>query len=165
MVFSFRFVQSPGSVGFEHALYLVPHAAEHLHLFLVTAHGVRGIVEAPMIAIHLAGKCRARLIGVTANCDDRLDGLPKKVVHVLGSVCGDVDADFGERFDGERVNVSRGFTPGASDFKPTFAGVAKNAFRHVAAAGVSGAENENERLIILHLKSCSGAAFGLFESR
>jgi hypothetical protein len=65
-------------------------------------------------------------------------------------VSRDIDADLGERLDGERMTVSGRFAAGAGDCKSAFIGGAENAFRHVAATGIAGAENENQRLVVLH---------------
>jgi hypothetical protein len=151
-LFSFHFVQSPGGISFKHAPYFIPDAAERLHLFLISAHGVRGIIKAPMMAVSLAGESWAGLVGIAANSDDRFHRLLEKVVHVLGSMRRDVDTDFGKRRNCERVNVASRFAAGAGDFEFTFAGGAKNAFGHVAAAGVAGAKNENERFGVLHFE-------------
>jgi hypothetical protein len=44
------------------------------------------------------------------------------------------------------VNIARGIRSGAMDIEQVTGGLSKQAFGHVATAGVSGAENENERL-------------------
>jgi hypothetical protein len=161
-LFSFSFIHSPGRISFKHSSDLIPHASEQLHLFLVTAYGVRGIVKAPMMAISLARESGAGLIGVAANGDDCFHRLLQKVVHVLGSVRRDVDTDFTERGDRERMNVTSRLAAGAGDFKFTFAGGAENAFGHVATAGVSGAEDEHKWFGVLHFRSLFSGSRSIF---
>ena len=59
-------------------------------------------------------------------------------------VGGDVDADFREGADCERVHVSGGVGSGACNVKKIACEVAQNAFCEVTAAGVSGAQDEDE---------------------
>src|SRR5215207_675756 len=54
-------------VSFEDASDLVAHPPEDREFLLVGAGGVGGIVKAPVIAVHLPGKHRARLVGIAAD--------------------------------------------------------------------------------------------------
>jgi hypothetical protein len=58
-------------------------------------------------------------------------------------VRGDVDADFGHDFNGERVDVSGWFGPGALDVEHVAGSGAQDSFSKVAATGVACAEDEN----------------------
>ena len=118
---------------------------------LLVALGVGGIVKAPVVTVHLAGKHRACLIRVATNGDDGFDLAVKELVHVLAVVAGNVDADLGQRLDGERMDVSGGFRASALDIEKIPCGVAENPLGHVAAARVAGAEDENGgRVIRIH---------------
>ena len=64
-----------GGVGGENAFDLVAHAPKDGELFLIGPDGVCRIVEPPVVAVHLAGKRRAGLIGIPTDRDNRLDGL------------------------------------------------------------------------------------------
>lgn len=121
----------------------VPHAAELLEDFFIGPGGVGGVVESPVIAVYLAGEHGAGLIGVAADGDDGIDLLPEEFVHVLGVVATDVDADFGHGGDGLRVNVASRLRACALDVEDVPCGLAEDSLGHVAAAGVSGAEDED----------------------
>jgi hypothetical protein len=61
-------------------------------------------------------------------------------------VCGDVDADFGHRFDAERMHVASRLRTSAGDFEDVTGHMAQQAFGEVRAAGIAGAEDEDEGL-------------------
>ena len=96
--------------------------------------------------VRLAGKGGAGMVGIVANRDDSLDAALEKLVHVLGRVCGNIDADVGHGADGEWVNITGGFGAGALDVEHVTRDRAQNALGHVAAAGVACAENKDSRL-------------------
>lgn len=73
----------PGRVGFEYELDLVPHPAELLHDFVLRAGCMSGVVKSPMVAMDLAGKHRAGLLGVAADRDDGIDPAAQEGIHVL----------------------------------------------------------------------------------
>ena len=102
-----------------------------------------GVVEGEMVAIHLAGKGWADLIGVAADGDDGFDGLIEELVEVFGAVIGDVDSDFPHDLDGERMNVAGRIGAGALDIENVAGGLTKDAFGKMAAAGVAGAKDED----------------------
>ena len=77
------FVESSRSVSLEDAPNLIAHAAEDGKLLLLSAGRMCGVVESPMIAIHLAGEHRARLVSVSADGDDCLHLLLKEFAEVL----------------------------------------------------------------------------------
>lgn len=125
---------------------LVADAAKDDQLRFFIAGRMGRVIESPMVAPHLPRIHRTGLVGVAAYGDDGVHILVQKVIHVLRGVRADIDADFGHGFDGERVNIARGIRSGAMDIEQVTGGLSKQAFGHVATAGVSGAENENERL-------------------
>lgn len=58
----------------------------------------------------------------------------------------DVDVNFLHYLDGERVDVAGGFGSSTLDVKEISCGFAKDSFGEVAAAGVPGAEDEDNWL-------------------
>ena len=77
------FVKSSGRVSRKDVPNLIAHASEDGVLLVLGAGRVRGVVEAPMVAIHLAGEHRARLVGVAADGDDGLHFFLKEFAEVL----------------------------------------------------------------------------------
>ena len=67
-----------------------------------------------MMAVELAGKHRACLIGIAANRDYCLHVLLEKFVHVLAVVGGNINSDFGHDLDSQRMDVTGGLRPGAT---------------------------------------------------
>lgn len=134
-------------VSLEYKLDLVADAPEAIENLFLRARGVGRIVEAPVVAVGLPGKHRARSIGVSADRDDGGDIPIQKLVHVLGGVMSNIDSDFLEDGNGLGMDVPGGIGPGAMDFHQVSGRMPKNAFRHVASAGVSGTKNQNSRFV------------------
>lgn len=135
-----------GGIGFEHLAHLIPHAAEFGQDFLLCTLGVRWVIEAPVMAVHLPRKERACLVGVSADSDDSRNLAVKKGVHVLRRVSGNVDVDLLHHLDSKRVDEADWFRPRAVYIDDVAGGGAQDAFSHVAAAGIPGAENEDDGL-------------------
>ena len=133
----------PGGVCFKHLAYLVPDAAELLQHLLLTAYGVGGIIEAPVMAIQLPGKDGAHLVGVATDSDDGRNLAVEKCVHVLRCVGGNVDADLLQHLDRLRVDKAGGVRTRAVHVDEVAGGGTEDAFSHVAAAGISSAEDED----------------------
>jgi hypothetical protein len=133
----------PRGIGVEHLADLVPHAAELRQHLLLVAFGVCGVIEAPVMAIHLPGIEGARLVGVAADSDDGLNLAVEKCVHVLRCVGGNVDADLLQHLDRLGVDKAGGFRPRAVHVDEVAGGGMEDAFSHVAAAGITGAEDED----------------------
>jgi hypothetical protein len=64
-----------GSVGAEDFPYFVAHPAESSENLLFTSRSFGRIVKAPVVPFHHPGKYRTRLVGVSADCDHRVDFL------------------------------------------------------------------------------------------
>ena len=96
-------------VSFENAPDLISHIAEDSKYFFLRALCFGGIKEAPMMALQLAREKRAGLVGIATDGDYSMDRLVEELVKVLGTVLGNVDADLGHDFDGERMNIARRF--------------------------------------------------------
>jgi len=127
----------------ENAPDVVAHLLEYFPDFLIAALGLGWVGERPVMAVRLAGEAGAGRVGVVANGDDRLDVASEKLVHVLGQVPGNIDADVGHGADGEGMNITGGFGAGALDVEHVTRDRAQNALGHVAAAGVAGACRES----------------------
>ena len=106
-----------------------------------------GIIERPVMTLHLPRKRGARLIRIAADGDDCVYRLREKVVHVLGNMRRNINADLAHRFDRERMDVTSGFAAGAGDGDDVTSRLTQNSFREMAATGVAGAEDENCLLI------------------
>jgi hypothetical protein len=132
-------------VGGKHRINFIADAAEDRKLFFVVSFGVGGIVEGPMIAMGLAGEGGAGLIGVAANGDDGVDLAVEELVEVLGLGVGKVDAAFLEGLDGEGMDVAGGVGAGGGDFDEFAGCFAEEGFGDLGAAGIAGAEDEDER--------------------
>lgn len=130
------------SVGLKDEFDLVAYATEISENFLFGALSVRGIIEAPVMAIHLAGIHRANLVSVAAHGDHGRDLLLEEFVHVLRAMIGDIDSDFLEHLDGLRMHIAGGLRTGAADVDQVASGGLKDTFSHVAAAGIPCAKNE-----------------------
>src|SRR5712671_5545007 len=65
-------IKTASGIRLEHASDLVAHPAEDGEFLLVGAGGVRRIVKAPVMPVHLAGEHWTRLIRIAADRDDRL---------------------------------------------------------------------------------------------
>lgn len=124
-------IESPRSIGTENFPDLVPHAAENGELLFLCAGGVGGVVEGPVVAVHLAGEHGAGLVGVAADGDDGFHPVIEEKVHVLRVMAGGVDADFLQRADRERVDVSSGIRAGAFDAEIFAEGFAEDRFGEV----------------------------------
>ena len=131
-----------GGIGFKDEFDLVADSAEGIEFGFAGANGVGGIFEAPVVALTLSGKAWAGLIGVAADGDDGVDAGVEVLVEMVRGVFAGVVADFAKGFDGEGVDFALGLRSGAENFKEVACSGAEDAFSHVAAAGVSGAEDE-----------------------
>ena len=136
-------VEATFGIGGEHAADFVPHAAEDGQLLLVGANGLRRVVEAPMMTVQLAGEQRTGLIGIAADGDHGFHRLLQKVVHVLGVMRGNINANFLHHLNAERMHIPRRLRASAVDIKNVARDSAQDAFGEMAAARIAGAENEH----------------------
>ena len=131
-----------GGIGFKNKFDLIADAAEGIEFRFVRSHSMGGVFKAPVITLALSGEGRADLVGVTANCDYRVDAGLEVLVEMIGGMFTGVVTDFAECLDSEWVNFALGLGPGAEDFKEVACDGAEDAFGHMAATGVTGAEDE-----------------------
>lgn len=133
---------------FDEAADVIAHAAVGGELLLLGgavggefAGDARGIVEAVMDDFAVGREPGAGFVGVIADGDDDIEFCVFEFVDVLGFLAGDVDTGFGHDFDGIGVEAV-GFDAGAVGGDGVAFEVAGPSFGHLAAAGVSGTEEE-----------------------
>jgi len=136
-------LSKPCSVGGENELDLISHAAKCLFDFFFRSRRVGGVVEAPVVAVHLPREHRAGLIGFAADGDDGIDVPLQKIVHVFRGMCGNIDPDFGKSSDRLGVNIARGIRSRAMHSNDISSCGAEDALGHVTAAGVPRAKDED----------------------
>ena len=102
------------------------------------------VVEAPVKTVHLSREHRACLVCIPAHGDHGIDGAIQKLIHVLGVVSGNVDADFPHDFDRFGMNIAGGFGTCAGDLDEIAGSGTKEAFCKVTAARIAGAEDQDE---------------------
>lgn len=102
------FIVPSFGIGREDSLDFIADAAEDGDLLLFGAGCMGGIIERKVVAIDLAGKQGAGLIGIAAYGDHRLDVVVQEFVEMLGTMMADIDADLIHDADGERVDVACG---------------------------------------------------------
>lgn len=122
---------------------VVPDAAESGEFFFMRAGGRAGIPDAPMDELRSAGKDGAVIGGGIANSDDGVKVLALEFGDGLGTMGGDVEAEFTHGFDGQRADVAVGPGSGTVDFVGGAAQMAEEAFSHLAAHAIAGAEDED----------------------
>ena len=80
-------------IGAEHAPDLITHAAKNGEDLLLGAPGLSGIIETPMVALHLPREDRANLIRPAADGDHRVDRTVAELVEMLRAVTGGIEAE------------------------------------------------------------------------
>src|ERR1035437_3193379 len=107
------------------------------------------VFEGPVEALRFSGEYRADFVGVVADGDDVIELLTQEFVDGLGAMAGDVDAELLHDGDGFGAHF-RGLRAGGKDIKATARFVTPQAFGHLAAGGVTGAQNQDA---LLHRKT------------
>ena len=143
-------IPTTGGVGLKDALDFIPHAAENFEFGCIRPGSLRRIVEAPMMPVDLAWKHRTRLVRIAADRDDRFHFLREKFVQMFRVMLGNIQADFPHHLNRERMHVARRIRAGALDVEAVSERVAQNSLREMAATGVAGAKNQNERFVRRH---------------
>lgn len=150
-VFGGSAFSQPGGIGFEDLSDIVPHASKLRHYLLLAALGVRRVIEAPVMAIHLPGIERARLVGVAADSDYSRNLAVEKIVHVLRSVGRNVNPDLLQYLDRLGVDKADRFRSRAVHIDEVPGGGMEDTFSHVAPAGIPGAKDKD---VGLHDELC-----------
>ncbi len=111
--------------------YLVAYFAEERQAFRFGALEGRGIFERVMKRDG-SGKEWAVVFGVIANCEDVIELFALKLVHVLGTVGGNVDAQLAH--DGDCFGANMAWVgSGAEDFELIARVVTEQTFGHLAS--------------------------------
>jgi hypothetical protein len=111
-----------------------------------------------MYAFGFAWKYRAILFGVVADSYHVIERLPGKLVDRFRSVRTDIDVDLPHRLDRLRPDEA-GDGAGTVDIEAVAGNVPQKTLGHLAAGGVSGAEDEDAFSIghiVLRRRSFSG---------
>lgn len=132
-------------IGAEDGGDFIADPAELLHDLFLRTGSVCGIVEGPVMPVHLPGERGTGLIRVVANGDDSLDAAVEELVHVLRGMRGNIDSDFGHGRHGFGMNVSDRPGSRAMHIEQIPGRIPQDAFRHVAAAGIARAKNQDAR--------------------
>jgi hypothetical protein len=103
-----------------------------------------------MMLASLPGKDRAGDVSVAADGDNGLDVLTDKLIEMLGAVMADIDADFLHHPHSQRVHMACRIAAGTLHIKLIATGGAQNAFSHMAATAIPGAENQHSGLWLRH---------------
>lgn len=124
------------------SLYLVADGAELRPDFFFRALRFGRVGEVLVQAFAAAGKVGAALVGVVADGDDEIKWDAHVLFHVIARVVGDIDAVLHHGRHGAGVEAVR-FHPRAVNARAVAGKFFKIAMRHLTAATVAGAEDEN----------------------
>ena len=106
----------------------------------------RGVGE---LAVNHA-RCRwvngAMLLGVVADGENVIEGLAGEFIHMLRALPGDVNAEFAHDGNGFAADWL-GIRASAENFEAITGIVAEKAFGHLAARGISSAEDQDAQFI------------------
>lgn len=94
-----------------------------------------------MMPIQLAGKYRTSLVGIAAYRNDRLHVLLEELIHVLGMMFGNIDADFLHHLNRERMNITGWLRPGTLYMQNIARRRAQEPFRQMTATRISRAKD------------------------
>ena len=101
-----------------------------------------GIREAHVHDLGVPGKDGTLLLGLVADGDHQVELLPGQIVHGFGAVMTDIDPQFTHDLNGPGVDPA-GPHPGGEGLNLSGQIVIHQTFRHLAAAGVFGAEKQD----------------------
>src|SRR5262249_37913725 len=102
--------------------------------------GRRRVLKASVDTFSLSGKHQAGLFRVVADRDHGVEFPPDELIHRFRPVAGNINADLPHYLNRLWPDAARSH-PGAVNFKGVSAVVTENSLGHLAARGVSGAEN------------------------
>ena len=120
----------------------VPHLPEGGHDLRFGAGGLGRVREAHVHDFGFPGKDGTLLLGLVADRDHQVEGFPGQVVHRLGSMLADIDAQLRHDLDGPGVDPA-GPHPRGPGLNLPGQIVVHQSFGHLAAAGVFGAEKQD----------------------
>lgn len=111
---------------------LIADGAEGVEPGMLVSFGGGGIGEGMVDHAGGGGEDGAHVAGVIANGDDPIEGLAGELIDVLGTVMGNIDADFRE--GGDRLGPhDAGLGAGAFDQEAIAEVMTEQAFGHLAA--------------------------------
>lgn len=99
---------------------------------------LKGLVEATSVP----GTGGAGFVGVVANGQDVVELLIGELVHRLGAMTGDIDANLLHGFSGLGANSTR-MGPRAGDIESISCIMPEQTFRHLTAGRIAGTENKD----------------------
>ena len=102
-----------------------------------------GVVEGQVDGLHRAGEDRAGLLGVVAHRHHQAEVLVQEAVHVLRRQALRWDACQAQGLEGPVRHLGLGTGAGGEGADPPGQVVVDQGLRHLGAAGVSGAEDED----------------------
>ena len=121
---------------------VVADAAEGRESFFVRAGSVARVPDTPVNDLRAREDGAFLRSGIT-NSENCVEVLALEFRNRFRALRGNVDANFAHGFDSERADVSAGLASGAVHFVGVATKLAEQAFRHLAAHAVAGAEDEN----------------------
>ena len=134
-----------GCIGLKDEPNLITDTTELVEDFLLGSSRMRRVIKSPVKAVKLPGEHRAGLIGVSADGDHSINRTVQELIHVFGVMSRDIDIDFLQDFDGLRVDIAGRLGSCTGDFDEIACGGPEDAFGKVATAGITSAEDEDER--------------------
>ena len=140
---AFLLGRSRGDEKPQPSLDFIADASKDFHLFFVAAGRVRRVIKTPMQLLVGAGEIRTRLLRVVANRDDEIKRLASKLSERLGPVPGNIFAEFLHDRNRERMDVPGRLRTRAENLEAVAGQLPENAFRHMAAAGVTSTEKQD----------------------
>jgi hypothetical protein len=143
---SYSLVEFASHIGPEDSADLVTDPAEDRESLFLGSRRQGGVFKGKVEAAELARKIGAGFAGVVAHGDDRADLFPlmmEELVQMLGAMARKVDPHFCHDLDGEGMNKAGRPGTGTRDRFVRPQGIPKEAFRHMGAATVAGAQNKN----------------------
>ena len=121
---------------------LVAHAPEDRKPLLVRPGGRGRVLESPVEAHAPTWEDRARFARLVADRDHVVERLVEELADRLRACVRPVDADLGERPDGQRIDASR-VRAGRADVERGPAEPAEDRFGHLAPRRVAGAHEQH----------------------
>ncbi len=132
----------PGDKILTPSLYLVAHGAEFCPDFFFRTFRLGWVGEVLVQTFAATGKVRAAFVGVVAHGDDEVGRIAHVLVDIVARVVGDIDAVFHHGRDGARIETMR-FHASAVNAGAVAGELFEVAMRHLAAATIAGAEDED----------------------
>jgi hypothetical protein len=118
----------------------IPHSAKEDEALVFRALKGCGILKRFVNAFGVTGKHRAALLCMVADREHVIEGLALKIIHVLRTMIGNINAELFHNRNRFGSHAPR-FCASAFNFEAVSGIMLEQAFRHLAAGGVSRTEN------------------------